>query len=272
MNSGDSPILDVELTADLLENIVKPPVKIAVDGLANLRWHEEGLHISSVDASNAIVVEQRIPASVFNKYEVNPIEDEIVFGTSCETVSNLLKSANSGDVVSLNLDTKTNRLDISFSDVNYSLAGVSPDAVDEGEVPELDYAIQAKIHSRVFQRAQYVVGMVTESVTFEVSSQNLTVSGRGDSDTAEIDVEIVETKEAIDELEKNVAATIDRCESPVKSRYSTEYIRYINDFTPSGLMEIRLSEDYPLYINIQRANGRIDSEIIIAPRMDNSSN
>lgn len=270
VNQPDSNPLDVSISADLLDTLVQPPTAIAVDGLTNFHWSEDALRVHTVDAANAIVVNQTIKPPAFEKYDVRPENHEIIFGTRCTTISNLLKAARSSDIVSLNLDTESNNLRIQFSDVSYQLSGVDPKAVNEPTIPELDFDVEATVHSRVFQRAYQVIGMMSETIKFNLANHQFRVSGRGDTDVAEIDVDLEEDEEAILDRERKCAAAINRLSQPSEARYGSQFINYINQFTPSTCFTMEISEDHPLRITAEQADGYHTTEIIIAPRMDST--
>lgn len=261
--------LDVEISADILNTIVGPSVEIAVDSLANFRWREESLKVRTVDASNAIVVDQEVQQSAFDKYDVEPENDEIVFGTRCRTISTLLNAARANESISLTLN-RQNRLRIQFSDVDYQLSGVNPEGIDEPNLPDLNYEVHATVHSDVFQRVNQVIGMMSETVRFEISEDQFRLSGRGDTDIAEIDVALVPNEQAILDQERKCAAIIENISEEVEASYGTEFIQYLNSFTPSKCLKLNMGEDYPLHIIAERGHGHIPTDIFIAPRMSDA--
>lgn len=271
MIEGNTEELSVELDAELLQELAEPAVEIAEDGLTNFRWREDGLFINTTGPTNAITVQQWVGSDSFEQYDVLPSDNEIVFGTPCSTITNLLQAATYDDIITLELENLTGKLGIKFTDVNYSLAGVDTDSINDPEVPNLEFDIEAIVHSSVFQRVYQVIGMVTDSIKFAISEDKFLITGRGDTDSAEIHVDLEENEEAIIDREKKNAAALYQCSQPATSRYGARFIENVNDFTPSGCFEIRLSEDYPLKVITGRAKGRIETEIIVAPRMDKDS-
>ena len=268
MIDSEPPQMKAKISAELLKAIVEPPVEISPDSLTNFRWREDKLYVNSVDGANAIMVRQKIPATEFDTYDVRPKEDEIVFGMPCGTLENLLRAANPRQDVQLELTNEGNRMDIEFADVDYSLAGVDPEQVKEPMIPELEYELESKVHSSVFTRAYQVVGMISETVNISVSENEFVISGRGDTDVAKINVDIEESVDEIQEREEKRAATILHCTSAAQARYGSQFIQYLNKFTPPKCLTTRMSEDYPLQVETKRANSRIKTDITIAPRMD----
>lgn len=266
----ETPEFDVALSADLLDTLVQPPNTLAADGLTNFHWTSEALYIRTVDPANAVVVNQTVYPEAFDTYNISPEHNTVVFGTRCTTIANLLKAARSTDIVSLALNRESNHLEIEFTDVSYSLSGIDPEAVDEPTVPDLDFDATVTVHSAVFQRAYQVIGMMSETIQFTIDEGQFCVRGKGDTDTAEIDVDIEETTEAIQDRDRQCAALIDDVSQPAEARYSTQFIQYINQFTPSACLKMELSEDHPLRITAEQAEGNHLTEIIIAPRMDSS--
>ena len=259
--------LNVSIQAGLLEDIVTPAVEVAKEGLTNFRWEEDGLFVSSIDPANAIMICQEIQEGEFERYDVEPAEDEVVFGTPCKTISRLLRAADSDEIVQLELNVDSNRMEIQFADVDYSMAGIAPGEIDEGRMPELEYDIEAVVHSSVLLRACQVVGMISDSIRFSISKDRFSISGEGDTDIAEIDVELREEEDEIVHGDNNHAATILEVSESAEARYGTQFVQHLNAFTPSTSLIARFGEDYPLQVKTERSSGRIQSEITIAPRM-----
>jgi len=261
--------IDCEIKAERLETIVNPPVKIAADGITNFHWKEDCLEVNTVESSDAMVVDQTVLPSAFEKYNVFCEEDEkIVFGTRCITISNLLKAAKPDDIVSLRLEQESNRMKIKFGDVNYELSGVVPEGVDEPQVPDLDHDVSAIVHSEVLERAYQVIGMISESVTFNIEFGQFQLTGKDDTDIAEIRVELESGEDEIMDRDRKCAAHIREISGAAEAKFRSEFVKNANDFIPEGCFEMYVSEDYPLEIKVDRGNGTIPTKIVIAPRMD----
>jgi DNA polymerase III sliding clamp (beta) subunit (PCNA family) len=258
--------IDAILRADTLSSVVKPPVEIAEDGVTNFHWGEDALRIRTVNPANAIVVSQKISPSEFYHYDVAAEKDEVIFGTRCKTISNLLKAAASDDHVRMTLENSGTEMNISFSDVDYDLSGVDPDSVSEPDLPDLDYDTNVTVHSRVFMRAYQVIGMMTEAIWFEVNQNDFRVWGRGDADSAEIQVSVENDADSLSDDKEGCIAILNDVRSAIEAKYGTRYINLVNRFTPSTFLELRMAEDYPMKI-ISNGEGRY-TEIVIAPRMD----
>lgn len=257
------------ISAEKLKKVVEPPVKITADGITNFHWREDGLEVSAVDGSNAMVVEQNVLPSAFEEYDVSPTNgDTIVFGTRCTTISNLLRASNPNDSVSLQLERGANRMSISFGEVSYELSGVIPEGVNEPTVPELDHDIVATVHSQVLNRSYQVIGMISESITFDVGHRCFRVRGKDDNDMAEITVELKQDESKIGEENQTCSAFLCSVDNEAQSRFSSKFIDYVNELIPKGDLQMKISEDFPMEISVDRAEGDIPTDIIIAPRMD----
>jgi hypothetical protein len=111
--------------------------------------------------------------------------------------------------------------------------------------------------------------MMSDSIKFEVDDNQFKLSGHGDTDVAEIDINLMPDAESIQDLNRKCAAVLLEVSNSAEAKYGSEFIRYVNRFTPSECFELDIAEDYPLRINANRGKGHIPTEIIIAPRMDN---
>lgn len=261
----------IEIPAKSLRSIVGPPVAIAKDGLTNFYWSNDGLRIQTVSPSNSIVINQEVRPPVFYDYNIPYEIGEFVFGTKCKTIHELLKAANREEIVSIEFDTNAQYLTIRFSEVSYTLSGVDPEAPDEPDLPELNHDVVLRANPEVFDMANQVIGMVSESMQFEVTKSQFKISGKGDSDSAEIDAEIKTSRDSLKEAEGDCAAMIESVSTPAVASFGSRLVSHISEFTTPHPLSVFLREDYPLRIETSREQNRIFREIIIAPRMDSTN-
>lgn len=261
----DDVAFHVIVEASVLREIVEPPVKLANDQAANFRWSEDGLQVRTVDGSQIMMVDQTVPPSSFEHYDFQT-SGEITFGTACERLDNLLKAADSEDFVELRLDIETNRLNIQFADVSYSLAGFDTSLINEPDMPDLDHTIRANTHSSVFERAQNVVGTIADTLTFEAGDGRFRIYGAGDTDTAEVSPEVTLNQ---DELQADgIDVFLETDGASVLGQYSSDYLKNVVSFLPDDYVTVELNTETPMRINANRADARIPTEMLVAPRMD----
>lgn len=268
IESPHSDLIHAEIPAGLLETIAKPPREIAADGLANFRWQNDGLVVKTVSHSQAIAVIQRVSPEAFETYHVSVDEAPIVFGTKCKRLSKLLRNAGKTEVINLRLVDLQSRMKIKFSDVNYSLAGVEPESIQEPEIPDLSYDIRATTHSHVFDRAYQVIGLISEAIEFEVSDQSFEIRGKGDTDKVDLEIDVVTDPTTILDRDLKNAVAFSEKNSKAAVKYGSEYIKYLNEFTPRDILEISLGDDYPLRVLANWNSESVETELLIAPRLD----
>ncbi|WP_135855204.1 beta clamp domain-containing protein [Halorussus salinus] len=266
----DDVAFHVIVEASVLKEIVEPPVKLASDQTtndkaANFRWSESQLRVRTVDGSQIMMVEQTVPSSSFEHYDFRT-SGEITFGTACKRLDNLLKAADSDDLVELRLDLETNRLNIQFADVSYSLAGVDTSTINEPDMPDLDHAVCASAHSSVFERAHNVVGTIADTLTFEAGDGSFRIYGAGDTDTAEVSPEV--TLDQSNLQADGIDVFLETDGPSVQSQYSSDYLKDAVSFLPDDYVTVELNTEMPMRINANRADARIPTEILVAPRID----
>ncbi len=254
--------------AGVLKKLIAPPVELANDKAAKFRWSENHLQVCSVDGAQVMMVDQIVRPSAFESYEFFR-SGEVIFGTACGRLAPLLKTADDDTSVDLKLDDEAGRLDVRFNDVSYSLGGVDTSSIAEPNLPDLEFSVQAQTHSSIFKRSHNIIGSVSDVLTFEAGDGSFRVHGSGDIDTAEIAPEVTLDQ---DELQADgVGVFLEEGADLVSSQFSDDYIRILTLFLPDDYSTISLSDDLPLRIETRRANARISTEILIAPRLDESS-
>jgi len=118
-----SAIVPVETLQDAIE-----PVSALVDE-CKIRLNDDGgLSIRAVDPANVGMVDMSLAKSAFESYEA----DGGVIGVNLDRFEDVLSMGDSGDLVSLDLNEQTRKLDIHISGLSYTLALIGPDSIRQG--------------------------------------------------------------------------------------------------------------------------------------------
>ena len=124
-----SAIVEVERLQDALE-----PVSALVDE-CKIRLNDDGLSIRAVDPANVGMTDMSLATSAFESYDA----DGGVIGVNLERLNDALAMGSSGDLVQLELDEETRKLNIEIGTFSYTMALIDPDSIrKEPDIPDLE--------------------------------------------------------------------------------------------------------------------------------------
>ena len=124
-----SAIVEASTLTDALDS-----VRVLVDE-CKIHLNEGGLAIQAVDPANVGMVSLDLQVSAFESYDA----DGGVIGVNLTRLEDIAGMANSGDLVHLELDEETRKLNIRFDGLSYTLALIDPDSIrQEPDIPDLD--------------------------------------------------------------------------------------------------------------------------------------
>ena len=219
----------------------------------SIKFDKDGMEIIAMDPANVAMVVFRLLSSAFVEYD---IKQDISFNVNLENFKQILKRAKPNDNISLDLDEDLNRLNISLigdSKRNFSMSLL--DAGDkEQKVPSLNFSAKILINSLNFNELIEDMGIVGESVNFEVKDGKLIVHSDGNFGSGKAEV---------------LTSGDTKIEGVGKARYSLEYLRKIaKGGKLSDNIILEFSKDYPLKVEYKVVD-KLVLATILAPRVSN---
>ncbi len=211
---------------------------------------KQGLEIVAIDPANVALVELKVPASAFSKFEVEKNEE---LGLNLEDFKQILRRAPAG--APLTLEKEENSLKVEIEDKTkrkFSLALINIDA-EEKKVPELSFLSKIELDSNTFSEIINDAAIVADSCSF----------------TAMPDLFIVEAKGTLHKSKTELSSDEAKIttEGQQKAKYSLDYLlKFVKASKFSDRISVNFSQDYPMRLEFR--NDVLQLNFILAPRVE----
>jgi proliferating cell nuclear antigen len=215
------------------------------------------LVIRAVDPANVAMVDENVSADAFEAYDTDCGE----IGINLERLDEVVDIAdNDDDLVQFDLDPKTRKLNVQVNAVDYTLALIDPEAIRaEPDIPDLDLPAAVSIDEAEFKRAIRAADMVADHITLQVDEREECFIANAEGDTDDVDLEL-----AGDDLE-------DADWGSAYSLFSLEYLKDLRKPIPTGtVVRMQLGEEFPAKLTFELADGTVDVEFMLAPRIQSN--
>ncbi len=214
---------------------------------------DDGIQISAVDPANVGMVDLTLESSAFESYET----DGGVIGVDLSRLDDIAGMADAGQLIELDLDEETRKLQIRIDGLEYTLALIDPDSIrQEPDIPDLDLPAEVVVEGRDVDRAVKAADMVSDHIALGVNTDEETfyVEAEGDTD----DVHLTLDREDL----------IDLSAGDAHSLFSLDYLSDMNRAVPlDAEVVIELGEEFPIKIHFEIAEGQGDVTFMLAPRI-----
>ena len=239
------------VTADTLQDVLGAVGALVEE--CKIHLDDEGLSIRAVDAATVGMVDVRLSADAFESYEA----DGGLIGVNLGRLSDIAGMASSGDLIQLELDQETGKLEIKLDGLEYTLALIDPDSIrQEPDIPNLDLPARIVLEGADLDRAVRAADMVSDHIAMGVdeATDEFYVDAEGDTDDVHLAL-------GPDEL-------IDLKSGNAHSLFSLEYLKEMNGaIDKAAEVVIELGEEHPVTLNFQIADGQGDVTYMLAPRI-----
>ena len=243
-------------SVDTLEEFFDP-VDVLVDE-CKIHLDEEGLQVRAVDPANVAMCDVTLDANAFESYEVPSSDDDSVIALDLGRFLDVVGFGDSGELVHLELNQATRKLDVQVGSVEYTLALIDPDSVrQEPDIPDLDLSSEIVVEGRDLSRAVDAADLVSDHLTFGVDAGKETFYTEADGDTD--DVYVAYDRDDLIDLVTGGGA---------RSLFSLDYV---NDLTKAvandAEVTIELGEEFPFKWHFEVSEGHAHVTYLLAPRI-----
>ena len=174
-----SALASVDTLQDALD-----PVSALVDE-CKIRLNEDGLSIRAVDHANVGMVDMHLTTSGFEAYEA----DGGVIGVSLDRLEDFLSMGSSGDLVSIELDEQTRKLNIHIDGLSYTLALIDPGSVrQEPDIPDLDLPATIVLTGSDLDHGIKAADLCSDSITLRADKDGEAFHMEAEGDTDDVDL------------------------------------------------------------------------------------
>lgn len=227
-------------------------VSVLVDE-CKINLTEEGLAIRAVDPANVGMVDLHLGVDAFESYET----DDGQIGVNLSRLEEFVGMANSGQLVRLELDEETRKLQIQIEGLEGTLALIDPESIrKEPEIPDLELPATIVVEGTDIDRAVKAADMVSDHIALGVDpdAESFYVEAEGDTD----DVHLTLDREEL----------IDLVEGDARSLFSLDYLKDMNKaINKDAEVKVELGQEFPvkLHFDIAEAQGQVT--YMLAPRI-----
>jgi len=241
------------VSADILADALAPVSALVSE--CKIHTNEDGLEITAVDPANVAMGNMELDAAACAHYET----DGGVLGVNLDRFEDVLGMAGSDDMVKLDLNEETRKLDIVVGGLEYTLALIDPDSIrQEPDIPDLDLPATYVFKASELSRAVSAADLVSDHITIVGKREDeLVISADGDTD--DVVVEIDEDKL----LSGNHAE-----DSPVKSLFSLDYLKSMAGPIDNGTdVSLVVGQEFPVKLRYSMHDGDVSVLNCLAPRI-----
>ena len=243
-----SALASVDTLQDALD-----PVSALVDE-CKIRLNEDGLSIRAGDPAYVGMVDMHLTTSGFEAYEA----DGGVIGVSLDRLEDVLSMGDSGDLVSLDLNEQTRKLDIHISGLSYTLALIDPDSIrQEPDIPELELPARLVLTGDDIDYGITAADLVSDHITLRAdeTAEEFHIEAQGDTDDVDLTF-------ANDDL---LAGSVDEA---AESLFSLDYLKDMSRAMDTDAeVSLLLGSEMPVKLRYSRNNGFVEVVYMLAPRI-----
>lgn len=239
---------DVSLLRDSISSIAE----LIDEGIFKIT--KEGISLIAADRAMVAVVDFKILATVFEKYEV---DKEHSIGLNIGNLLSVIKRAGSGDKLTLNLQDA--KLEIIIQNSSRRRFVIPLLDISEEEIPpieQLEFTAKAELKPEIIESGIADAEVVADAILFEASSSKFGMRAEGDISSAQLELE--KGNEALLEL---------KSDGEIRARYPLDYLKkMIKAAKIADSVTLEWGQDYPMKLGF-KAMDKVSLVYILAPRV-----
>ncbi len=238
--------------SSLLKDSISTIGELIDEGI--FKVNKNGLGLIAADRAMVAVIDFKLPATIFDKFEVDKEQSIAVNMTNLVSVVKRI-----GANEKLEMELKDNRLEIRMTNASKRKFTVPLLDIKQEEIPpinQLDFKAKAKVKSDVLKNGIEDADIVGDSVIFEAAKDKFSMNASGDITSTELT------------LEKGNDALLDlNASGIIKARYPLDYLKkMIKAAKLANEINIRWSKDYPMRMDFTSVD-KVSLGFVLAPRV-----
>ena len=215
---------------------------------------KNGLSLIAADRAMVAVVDFKLPATIFDKFEV---DKEQTIAVNMTNLVSVLKRIGGNE--KLELELKDNKLEIRMKNASTRKFMVPLLDITQEEIPpinQLDFKAKVKVKADILKSGIEDADIVSDSVVFEANKDGFSLRASGDISSTELT------------LEKGNDALLDiNATGIVVARYPLDYLKKIIKASKlADEINLRWSKDYPIRMDFASVD-KVSLGFVLAPRV-----
>jgi proliferating cell nuclear antigen len=219
-----------------------------------IRLNEDGLSIRAVDPANVGMVDMHLATSGFEAYEA----DGGVIGVNLGRLEDFLSMGSSGDLVSIELDEETRKLNIHIDGLSCTVALIDPDSIRrEPDIPELELPARLVLTGDDIDYGITAADLVSDHISLRAdeTAEEFHIEAQGDTD----DVDLTFTNDDL------LAGSVDEA---AESLFSLDYLKDMSRAMDTDAeVSLLLGSEMPVKLRYSLSNGHVGVVYMLAPRI-----
>jgi len=215
---------------------------------------KNGLSLIAADRAMVAVVDFKLPATIFDKFEV---DKEQTIAVNMTNLVSVLKRIGGNE--KLELELKDNKLEIRMKNASTRKFMVPLLDITQEEIPpinQLDFKARVKVKADILKSGIEDADIVSDSVVFEANKDGFSLRASGDISSTEL------TLEKGNDALLDVSAT-----GIVVARYPLDYLKKIIKASKlADEINLRWSKDYPIRMDFTSID-KVSLGFVLAPRV-----
>ena len=222
---------------------------------ARFKVNKNAVELVAMDPANVAMIIFKLLSSSFTEYKITK---DIEIAINLSNFKQILKRAGPDDIISMEIDDNKLKIELKGKAIRtFSLPLIDIEEKEQ-KVPELSFPASIHTTSAILNRAIEDADIVSESVSFSVEPERMTIEAQGD-------LNHMKTEIKSDEETKITTEGPDK----IKAKYSVEYLKKMMGASKlSDNVAVYFNKDYPLKLDY-RVVDKLQMSFILAPRVEN---
>jgi len=247
----EKPMFRATVKADVIKavnDVISPLVKEAKFDITS-----KGISIRVVDPAHVAMAEVKVKEDAFEDYKAN---EEMELGIDINKLSGIMKLAGSDDTISLEYDSRENRLVVTIGNLVRRMGLIDTAGMPDSKIPTLDLPAKTVVNAGEIQRGIRASEMVSDHLALTVDKDTFELHAEGDVDTVNLT------------LPKDMLIELNSPEK-YKSLFSIDYLsNMIKPVKSEDPITILVGNDNPLQVDFDLAGKKGHVTYLLAPRVE----
>ena len=243
-------MFNAKVKSDILKEIIDVTSPLVNEAKFNIT--SKGISLRAVDPAHVAMVDLEIKSTAFEEYK----SDEMELGIDLDKLSGIMRLANSGDIVSLEYDEKSNRLIVKIGNLVRRMGLIDTAGMPDSKVPNLDLPAMAVVKASELSKGVRASEAVSDHLALSVDKDSFELFAEGDTDTVNL------------KLPKDLLVKLN---SPgkFKSLFSIDYFsNMIKPVRGDDSITISMGNDNPIRVDFDIAEKKGHVIYLLAPRIE----
>ena len=223
---------------------------------------KDGISGTAVDAAHVAMVSAELKRSAFEDYKPPKGKTAKDIAFDLKKLKGVLKLGKPDEICELSVDDDKNKLVVKIGNITRRIGLIDVASLPDPKIPSLNLSASGSLTKTSFLKALKASEAVSDHIAIKAKKgkpSTLSFSAAGDSD----DVDIVHTANEDGDLK---ALKITGDEKTHRSLFSMDYLKSAASVIPSGSIEFRMGNDFPIMLG--HDSDGLSCSILIAPRIE----